>query len=335
MTIYIRCVQMLAFIGWIAASSAAALAIDWKASVDGNFNDGTKWNGGIEPGSGDTAKFNRGSAANYTVTFPGDLLFNPTRTYTNGQLVVDNNIVTFARSAVRQLGPAKYELTDDSLGATHARGIIVGDGPADTVAILQTNLVSLSAQDATIGNQSGSVGTLVVDGGGVNITGPIFGSNEQTVLSVGYQGTGYLYVLNAGQMNVTGAGGDVGIGELSGAGNVYVSGAGSLMSVQGMGGRLIGSHGSLNVNLGGQLSTSSTAILLGGFIATVDGAGSVWTGPNGSSHRNRFGHAERDQRGNGERGKCIEQWAHSGRRLRIDLKHFGLANRLLAKLSPQ
>ena len=215
---------------WTSLHGSAAVATmrSWNTNSSGNFNDAGNWDTKV-PVSGDTAQFSRGAAATYTVTFPGDLIINPTRTYTNERLVVGNNTVTFARSASHQLGPAKYALTDTTT-VGDVRGIIVGDAPTDTVAILETGLVSLSAEAATIGNQSGSVGTLVVDGGVVNVTGS---TSAAPALYVGRYGTGYLYILDGGQVNLTGSYGSVDVGSGQASSSVHISGVGSLLSVQG------------------------------------------------------------------------------------------------------
>ena len=281
-SICIRCVQFLTVVGWITASSAIVLAIDWKANVDGNFNDGTRRNGNLVPGSGDTAQFSQGAAASYTVTFPGDLIFNPTRTYTNDRLVVDNNDVTFARSASHQLGPAKYALTNSTTTAGGVRGIVVGD-LGDSSAILRTDLVSLSGVAATIGKGSLSAGTLVVNGGVVNIIGSSMIAGD-TELIVGDLGKGVLSIENGGQVNLTGDAGDVLVGNANPGvfgdvlnNSINISNSGSLLSVQGANSKFTIRKGSLNITAGGQLTTSGTATILSNGVAAVDGTGSIWT----------------------------------------------------------
>ncbi len=252
-----------------------SIAVDWKANVDGNFNDGTKWNGGVVPVGGDTAQFSQGASAAYTVTFPGDLIFNPTRTYTNDQLVVADNDVTFARSASHQLGPAKYVLSNSTTAAGGTRGIVVSGNGA---SILETSLVSLSATAATIGNAPFSNGKLIINGGVVNV----IGSTVDTELFVGYYGKGTLSIDNGGQLNLTGDAGDILVGDADDGfldvlnNSVNISGTGSLLSVQGGHSNLNVRKGSLGVTAGGQLSTSGAATISPKGIVTVNGAGSIW-----------------------------------------------------------
>jgi T5SS/PEP-CTERM-associated repeat protein len=323
-------------IGWFALAASAltqcAVAVpvtsSWDTNSSGNFNDAANWDIRV-PVSGDTAQFNRGAAATYAVTFPGDLIFNPTRTYTNDRLYVGSNTVTFAKSASHQLGPAKYALSSGTSAEGGARGIIVGDGPADTVAVLQTSLVSLSAVAATIGNQFGSVGTLVVDGGVVNITGS---DSSDTDLYVGDHGTGYLYIQNSGQVNLTGDQGNVSIGHTK-ASSIYISGSGSLLNVQGANSKLDVVQGSLSITMGAQLNTSGAASVSPAAVVTVDGAGSTWSASGTGIDLDTSGGAGMLNVTGGGTGK--KRWGNPDRRRRIELERFHVYKRLFLRVWPQ
>jgi T5SS/PEP-CTERM-associated repeat protein len=278
-----RHISSLVLMAWALAPGAAVAAVTsvWSANVDGNFNDATKWTNGV-PGTGmvDTALFNLGITGIVTVTFPGDLIFNPTRTYIHDRLVVDNLIdVTFARNSSHLVGPAHYELTNPTTAPGGERGITVGDSPLvgfDNVGPeLVTELASLSAKAVTLGNQTGSKGNLSVNGGVLNVTGDsaIAGDNE---LLVGYHGGGVLSIQTGGQVNVTGDHGDVEIGDSVGS-LVDILGAGSVLNVQGAHSHFDVHIGNVEVNGGAQLDTASSATISPTSRVQVLGTGSTWT----------------------------------------------------------
>src|SRR5438105_3256427 len=74
--------------GAIFAYSPTARATNWAAAVNGNFNDGTKWTGGIAPSTlSDSPVFSSGSGT-YAVTFTN----SPTVGSTS---LSANNVVTY------------------------------------------------------------------------------------------------------------------------------------------------------------------------------------------------------------------------------------------------
>ena len=279
MNILSRRFGLLAILGaWTSLQGAAALAavINWNTNSSGNFSDAGNWTSNVPgtgvPGSQDEASFARGSAETYTVTFPGDLIFNPTRTYTNSQLYVGNNTVTFGESTSHLLGRANYTLTNPTTAQSANRGIVVGEGSADTAATLTTGLNTITSTAVSIGDQ-GAVGTFNVVGGVVNITGNDAGNTE---LIVGDFGEGHLNISGGGRVNVAAQNGSVGVG----FGNIptcsiSIDGTGSQFNIQGSAGGLLMGLGSLiSATAGGKITTASAAADEG--TVTIDGAGSSW-----------------------------------------------------------
>ncbi|HEY4233078.1 MAG TPA: PEP-CTERM sorting domain-containing protein [Lacipirellulaceae bacterium] len=266
---------------WLQGAAAHAAVINWNTNSSGNFNDAGNWTSNTPgtgvPGSQDEASFARGSARAYTVTFPGDFTSNPTRTYTNSQLYVGNNTVTFGESTSRLLGRANYTLTNPTTAVSPNRGIVVGEASTDTAATLITGLNTLTAVAATLGDQG--VGTLKVIGGTVNITDTSTPTTESTGLIVGNDGVGKLFVSDGGKVNVTGASGGMYVGYDGGnPSSVSIDGAGAQVNVQGAGSVLGVYEGAVAVTNGGLLATNGDTVLSGS--VSVDGVGSSWNANN-------------------------------------------------------
>src|SRR4051794_30393165 len=150
----------------IAAVGRSTLAgnSSWNA-LDGNFNTAGNWTNGV-PGSGDTAVFRRGTEVSYTVTFP-EFLGSPVD-YVTDHLRVGSNMVSFAEF---RNGTSTYTLNSMGISETN-RGIIIGETSSDTSAVLTTRLTAFSAVAATIGDATGSNGTLNISAGTFNTTNP-------------------------------------------------------------------------------------------------------------------------------------------------------------------
>jgi T5SS/PEP-CTERM-associated repeat protein len=119
-----------------------------------------------------------------------------------------------------------------------------------------------------VGNNTGSAGTVTVDGAGSNLT-------ANSNLCVGYSGVGVLEISNGG--SVTTRYGYLGNNSGS-AGTVTVDGAGSMLTCNGNGSLKIGLDGAgvLAITNGGAVSSPSGSINSASTV-TVDGVGSVWT----------------------------------------------------------
>src|SRR5262245_5081054 len=73
----------------VLGACSSARAINWAANSSGNFSDGTKWTGGVAPGTtSDSAAFSVSPSGAYTVTFTDSPNIN-------GTFVTTNNNVTF------------------------------------------------------------------------------------------------------------------------------------------------------------------------------------------------------------------------------------------------
>ena len=185
----------------MAAASGATYAItanstdNWTgAANDGKFSTAGNWSTGAVPTASNIAAFNLGAAQSYTVTLGA-------ASYSS-EMIVDNNALTLASAEYR------YTLGGSGAVGSGAESLIVGNGSGDTAAnlTLGTNgWQALTGVNATLGEASGSVGTLSTYGShALNLSG---------ALAVGYGGNGTL-TINAGATSV---GGDLDIAALSGS----------------------------------------------------------------------------------------------------------------------
>ncbi|MHB1768116.1 MAG: beta strand repeat-containing protein, partial [Phycisphaerae bacterium] len=186
----------------VMATSVASPATDnWNGTAgDGKFSTAGNWSTGAVPTASDIAVFDLGAANTYTVTLGS--------TSYSSQMVVDNNALTLAT------GEYDYTLSGTGAIGTGNESLIVGNGATDTAAdlTLGTNgYRPVSGVNGTIGEVSGSVGTLTIGAAGNS-----YGGNALQLsgtLAVGYGGKGTL-TINAG---TAGVGGDLDIAALSGS----------------------------------------------------------------------------------------------------------------------
>ncbi len=92
----------------ISASSAFGANIQWADSVDGNWSDGTKWTGGVAPGSGDVAYIN----------------FDGTYTVTMDQNVTLTAMVLGAATGTQTLTGSSYDLTINGTISNGENGVL-------------------------------------------------------------------------------------------------------------------------------------------------------------------------------------------------------------------
>jgi T5SS/PEP-CTERM-associated repeat protein len=256
------------------ASAVQATTYPWDGGggASSNFNNAANWNPDITPGSGDTALFNLGSAATYTVKFPGTGGFNPIN-FVNDSLVVRSNTVSFIETTAN----STYTLSNSTTSNLGDRGIRIAPEAGDN-AVLNDSLVSLSGVAATIGDSVGSHGTLNVNGGTFTLSGSDI-TND--VLIVGYQGNGTLNVTTGANANVNGQNATSTLGYAGGStGTVAVSGTGSTWSSGNMYVGYLGT-GTLGITNGGQVNSGSVALgydsAASNGAVTVSGANSTWT----------------------------------------------------------
>jgi T5SS/PEP-CTERM-associated repeat protein len=268
---------LLLSINLLAVGAARAADRTWNDGSD-NWTVAGDWTPSGAPGGADNAIFRSGSGATYTVTFPGSGAGGglPAVGYATDQLRVGNNSVTFADPVVGSLVPSTYSV-NNATTAEAGRGIIVGELSTDTAAVLTTQLATFSGVAATIGDASGSNGTLNISAGTFNVTGS---GTVDFELIVGRNGAGTMNVSGTTTANVSGAFGDSVLAENVGStGTVSVSGGANWMTSLKL---YIGNSGSgtMNVSAGGQVSSNVSRVANNGpstSTVTVTGAGSTWT----------------------------------------------------------
>ena len=283
----------------VGGPPARGAVLLWNTFGNGNFNDANNWFGGGPPGPSDFVKFELGWGP-YTVTFPGNPLVNDggfgggggAANYASSHLRVRDPALTFTGSTQPFVGSSTYTVTGTSQTEAN-RGIIIGETGGENASLSLSHsgffgggLSSLTGVAATLGDAVGAAGTLNVGAGAFNVTGSDF---TQRQLIVGNHGSGTLNVINGADVNVLGSNSTVSLGHhAGGVGAVSISGAGSTMTT---GNQLwIGENGAgtLTVQNGGSLVTSSTAgfsNIIGVFngssgAATITGPGSTWTNAN-------------------------------------------------------
>jgi T5SS/PEP-CTERM-associated repeat protein len=254
----------------LSAATPASTDV-WFTNASGNYSDGANWSIGV-PGISDNAIYGVGSGATFTVTFPGQPIFQGTKNYASGGASFGPSNITFAPSTQIFLGPSTYTVPSIVIGGTLA-----------SPAILNTTLQGLSTGTATIGLGANSPATLNVNAGTFSVTS----SASDYELIVGNDASGSaLNVTGGAQVSLTGAEGNAVIGKSAGVtGTANVSGAGTAWSsaandaaaplaVGGFG------NGALNITGGGAVNDFAADIARetgSNGSVTVGGAGSIWS----------------------------------------------------------
>ena len=184
--------------------------IQWAAPVDGIYNEGSSWTGGVAPGEDDTAVFDNGSQAPYTATLSSGI--------TNKALEVRSDTVV--------LDLAGYTATFKSLDFTG--GVLsVGNAAGDigNLEMMNGSFVADNIDSGTfsveIGTQSDSHGELTLRNvifdnittppdlsvGGSSSSGATMGTGELNMLGGSqYTGHGSFIINEGGTVNVNGYG---------------------------------------------------------------------------------------------------------------------------------
>jgi len=123
-----------------------------------------------------------------------------------------------------------------------------------------------SAANVTIGQNSGSVGTVTVNGSGSQLNV----SNSLTVGAAG--GTGALNIQNGGTVTTQG---NAFVGQTAGTGNVLVDGAGSNWTVNGFLNLGSSGNGTLIFSDNAQVSATSINVYSGGLLQAQNGGGTL------------------------------------------------------------
>ena len=147
--------------------------------------------------------------------------------------------------------------------------LYVGNSGTGTLNIQNGGQVSSSLGLTYLGYNSGSNGTVTVDGLGSNLT-------NSGCLEVGFLGNGTLNIQNGGQVSSDGgflgeSNGSSGTATVDGSGSKWTTNSGSLYVGE-------SGAGTLNIQNGGQVSNANGYLgaYSGSGTATVDGNGSLW-----------------------------------------------------------
>ena len=167
-----------------------------------------------------------------------------------------------ATGDVEPADPATWTTSTEAYVGNSGTGALTVDGGS-----------SLLSQNAYLGNETGSSGTVTITG-----TGSTW--NSFFAPCVGNAGTGILNVTNGGAVNLVAplGGGAMYIGWTA-AGVVTVDGVGSTLNLNGStkntgSAGIIFNNGTLNVTNGGIVNSGSATISTG--VVNVDGSGSTW-----------------------------------------------------------
>ena len=155
------------------AAWSPAAEVSWITPGGGTFQVAGNWSGGVVPGPNDTAIFNL-NASTYTISSTQN-----TGTISNQKLVLANDRIM--STMVEPNGP--WELT-----AAVGDSVVVGDKAGDQ-GLLYLFPGHLISRNAVIGNEAGSIGTVMISGG-VGI--PAGQWNVIGTLDVGRGGAGTL-----------------------------------------------------------------------------------------------------------------------------------------------
>ena len=254
-----RRIRLLAIAAAMTATAPiVATTENWTGSAgDGLFTTAGNWSTDSVPGASDVAVFGLGASNSYTVTLSAAAY--------SSQMVVDNNSLTLANN------DNSYTLSSTGDLGSGSESLIVGNGAGDTAAHLTIGTGyygKISGVSGTIGEASGSVGTLTI--GTAGATSGNKALQLSGALAVGYGGNGTL-TINAGSADV---GGDLDIAALSGSiGKVDIE----LTSAGGC------SFGPTPLQVGGNL-------YVGGSAAGAGGAGTLLiNGTNGQFGSSSYG----------------------------------------------
>ncbi len=251
--------------------------IAWDSDVSGNFDDDSKWTGGIAPGSGDTAKFDIGSTG-YTVSFTTAQTVNVLKIL-DDTLIFNLNLNTLNILSDFDLSQGGNDDTD--LG--------IQDGTVNAVDLLTTNSAGLGAESILTIDSGGILNISNLSEIGKNGPGRLFveGSGSQFTtldLNVGInsQGDGLLEITDGATGTVNNSSFDAIIGVNSGSfGEIVVSASVETGDTQlDIDGRfVVGGSGSGDLTIGGNTDTAGVDVggdLIVGFNSGSDGTIEVY-----------------------------------------------------------
>ncbi|MEQ9453766.1 MAG: hypothetical protein RLN76_04130 [Phycisphaeraceae bacterium] len=154
----------------------------WDNNLGGDFNVATNWSDNLVPLPSDSAIWNLGSVAGYTVLFGSNVATD--------SAIFKTDRVTFDLGSFTYSAPA----------LTATTGVIVGQDPGDDAELTVTN-GTLSATSIRIAAAAGSMGQLTAGPDGNIIASELLtlaGDNDLALLSVEHTGTASAKTLNLG-----------------------------------------------------------------------------------------------------------------------------------------
>ncbi|WP_371420653.1 autotransporter domain-containing protein [Tardiphaga sp.] len=243
-----------ALIGVVSWTSADAATLGWNGSISSDWFTAGNWSSGTVPTASDSVTMN--------TTTPADI--NGGAALLNGEIWIgfsSNGVLNIFNggSLISSLGLIGNQpgstgaVTVTGAGSVwNAEGMAVGYHGAGALTVLNGGVVNTSAWEFSVGDSSGAVGAVTVDGAGSTVTG--------SDIVVGNSGTGTLTVSNGG--TVIGTTWANYIGQHAGSvGTVTVTGPGSHLIVNNS--LAIGQmgNGTLTIANGGVVSVSGNVLL--------------------------------------------------------------------------
>lgn len=263
--------------------TASPLRAQTWTGTTGSWFTGSNWSSGSQPNSSSTSYVDNGGTAqvstNSGVTQTLEIGYNGT-----GNLLIQNggtisNQYTIIGDSTSSVGivtvTGSGALLTSSTSSTTSNGIVyVGGNGTGTLNV--TNGGDVLTETMWVGYNSGSTGTVKIDGAGSNLT--VSGN-----FCVGQSGTGTMTLSGGAKAYSASTTYATWIGGLAGSqGTVTVTGSGSVWSTSslwvGWGGNNGTTSGTLNINSAGAVSSSIG--IVGDLIAargTVNVSGGTWT----------------------------------------------------------
>ncbi len=279
------------WLGGLASEGHAATSLVWTNVVDGTFSSAGNWSPLQAPVAGDSTAFT--NSASYTVTFTADAL-NMNSNYFNGKagtITLDLGAYTWGLTNAANSNGRGAFVVGQAAGSTAtvylARGSLVVTNAANTARLVVggsgigsffiTN-GAVRANLTSVGDYTGSRGTLVVSGMGVTYSnssdlklGPSGSDNSLTVSNGAALQVGGTFIvgsssspnnsmlINDGALRV---GSYLTLGASSANNSMLIAGSNALVTANGAFVGSSGANNSLTISNGGQL-TSGADIKIG------------------------------------------------------------------------
>jgi subtilase-type serine protease len=255
-----------------------AASLNWTGGVSNDWYTGGNWSGGAAPGSGDAVDIStmspNGAVINGGTANASSVSIGTTG---SGDLLI-NNGATF-NSTGGSIGAAAGFTGTVSVSGNNSQWVNQGDVTVGGSGQGHLNITNgtVSDQHASVGQNTGVIGTVSVDGATGSAIGNWINNNG---LDLGVSGTGQLSITNGG---VVSSANNTNLGlNSTGSGKITIDGTGSKYSAPDL---FVGSQGSalITVRNGGSLYSFNSTIGdhagSTGSVQVLD-TGSNWLNPN-------------------------------------------------------